>query len=164
MLVLALDLSLRCGWALGHPHEKPLWGVWELGDPDRYGDGRRFSCLAASLEDAIAVHNPDEVIYESPISRKQTSARLLICLGGMVELVCYEKGVPYTEEHVATVRKAVIGRGGFRATDDATASQQAKAAVGAWCHSRGWRVTDHNSADALVLLRYRHGLSLGRAA
>lgn len=161
-LVLALDLSLRTGWAIGRPNEKPRWGVWELGRPDQDGDGRRFSCLASSLEDAFAAFDPDEVIYEAPISRQQTSARLLIGLGAVVEMICSERSIRYCEEHVGTVRKEVIGRGGFRATEDASASMQAKAAVAAWCTSQGWRVTDDNSADALVLLRYRHVLARSR--
>jgi Holliday junction resolvasome RuvABC endonuclease subunit len=153
-LVCALDLSLRVGFAVGRDFEKPICGVWKLGE-DTADLGRCFSCLAQSLEDAIAVHQPDLVIMESPLPpQAQTamvSARLQFGLAAVTEMICFERGVPCEEERADVARKRVMGHG-----------HPKKDQIVDWCRSQGWSPPDHNAADSLVLLRYRHILSRTR--
>lgn len=150
-IVLALDLSTRVGWAVGRDRETPLYGVIDLGRMSS-GLGRIFSCLAASVENMIAVHQPDAVIFEAPLPQQardtQQIARLLIGLAAVTEMVCFEKGIDPTEEFPKNVRKLVMGNGSVN-----------KAAIMEWCHAQGWKPQDDNAGDALVLLRYKHTLS-----
>ena len=143
--VLALDISSRTGWAYGHADAPPIFDTWTLGKFDELG--RACSSLAASLEAAIALHAPRLILFEAPIPKQQTSARGLIYLCGVVEMIAYEQSVRAREEHAATVRKAVLGRGGSFAIDR-------KLVVIGWCREQGWKPKDDNAADALVLLRY----------
>lgn len=151
--VLALDLARRVGWACGADYETPVSGVWVL---PPHGDlGARCSALAASLEDAIAVMSPDLVILEAPLPpQAQTamnSARLQFGLAAVAEMISVERGVPCEEAPAWEVRKLVLGK-----------ARVEKEAVVAWCRAQGWRPADHNEADSLVLLRYRHLLSRSR--
>ena len=144
--VLALDLSTRTGWAFGSAGSGPVHGVWLLGKMSE--GGRVFSCLMASLQDAIAVHQPDLVIMEAPLPpQAQTAAntaRLQFGLAAHVETVCFEHGVRLEEERAGDVRRAVLGT--FRAD---------KSTIIEWCQRQGWTPAEDNDADALVLLRYR---------
>ena len=160
--VLALDLSTRTGWACGEPWGPPVGGVWKLGRMKRDGIGRCCSALAAALGAAIEAHAPDLVIYEAPlpshakgIGRDTMVARLQYALCGVTEMICLECGGVTCEEASADeARKLVFGRrlrGG---------SDEIKSTVYDWAVASGFDPFDHNHADALVLLRYRH--TLGR--
>lgn len=152
-LILALDLSTHTGWALGRPFEQPQHGVWELGKMSNLG--RCFSCLAAKLEDAISVHQPDACIIEAPLPQQdrdsQQLARLLIGLAAVAEMIAFERETPITEQFPKEVRKLVFG----------TASVD-KTYIVNWCRGQGWPVVNDNDADALVLLRYQHTLDRSR--
>jgi hypothetical protein len=153
--VLALDVTTFCGWAVGpvsaiHPG-KVSHGMWPLGKTDNLG--RMMAELRGELSAAIAVHGPDFVVFEAPLPKTQTSARALIYLCGVVELVCFDRGVRCLEEHSGTVRKNVMGRGGaFK--DERGFKVEAKVAVMNWARAEGFDPVDHNAADALALLRY----------
>lgn len=152
-LILALDLSTKTGWALGRPFERPMHGVWELGKMSNLG--RVFSCLAAKLEDAIAVHQPDACIFEAPLPQQkrdtQQIARLLIGLAAVAEMIAFEREIPIAEQFPGEVRKLVLG----------TAAVD-KTYIVNWCRGQGWNPADDNDSDALVLLRYQHTLDRSR--
>lgn len=151
--VLALDLSTRVGWAVGRDFEAPAHGVWVL--PRMADLGACFSALAASLEDAIAVMRPDTVIMEAPLPpQAQTAmntARLQFGLAAVTEMICHEREVPCEEAAAYEVRKLVMGK-----------ARVEKDAVVAWCRAQGWSPAEHNDADAMALLRYRHTLFRSR--
>jgi Holliday junction resolvasome RuvABC endonuclease subunit len=162
--ILALDVSTRTGWSYAHwqQNEPPVYGVWELGKTDNLG--RLLSCMMSVLEDAIAVHQPSLVVFESPIVKNQTSARALLYLCGAVELACYENGpVECREAAAPTARKLVLGSGQFYKRDGEGAimtdrkgkrlSENKSVAI-AWCRAQGWSPQDDNAADSLVLLKY----------
>jgi crossover junction endodeoxyribonuclease RuvC len=153
MLVLALDLSTRCGWALGRDQETPRHGVWEL--PVSPALGPRLSALAASLEDALAILAPDHVCMEAPLPpQAQTAmhtARLQFGLAAVCEMVCHEQGVPLDEAAPHEVRKLIFNR-----------ARVDKQEVVIWCRARGLSPAEHNDADALALLHYRHVLFRSR--
>ena len=153
-LILSLDLSTKCGWALGRDFETPTHGVWTLGKMHT-GLGRIFSCLADCLEDTIRVHQPDHCIFEAPLPQQkrdtQAIARLLIGLAAVAEMICHEGGVPCCEEFPKNARQLVLGTG------NATKEQ-----IVGWCWRQGWQPSDDNAADALLLLRYKHTLDRTR--
>jgi Holliday junction resolvasome RuvABC endonuclease subunit len=154
--VLALDLATRTGWALGRPGERALHGVWRL-DTATGSIGAGCAALCDVLADAITVHAPGLIIYEAPLPpRAQTqahTARFLIALTGVVELVAYRREIEVRECPVQTWKKAVVGHG-FAKKDD----------VGAWARAQGYLPHDDNDADALALLAYAHAMQARRAA
>jgi Holliday junction resolvasome RuvABC endonuclease subunit len=157
--ILALDLSLKTGFAVGRDGGRLVWGVWNLGKQDDSGSGLRFSKLAGELEDAITVHAPELVVYEAPAGKRgMGTARLLLALCGIVEMVSSEAGIRYREEHVGTVRKLVLGHGRPQAAEGA----HPKSPMLDWCRAQGWDVESDDAADALILLRYAHILGRGR--
>jgi Holliday junction resolvasome RuvABC endonuclease subunit len=170
-VVLALDLSTHVGFAVGRDHDNkpPIYGGWELGKTDNLG--RLLSCMMNMLEAAIAVHQPDLVIFESPIVKNQTSARALLCLCGAGDLACYEHGpVECREAAAPTARKLVLGSGQFfkRDGDGAIMTNRKgkrlsenKVVAIAWCQAQGWDPQSDDVADALVLLRYAHLMRRG---
>jgi Holliday junction resolvasome RuvABC endonuclease subunit len=145
--VLALDLSLSTGWALGGINDAdPISGVWRLPGIDNLG--RAFTALSNELEDAIALHQPRWVVAEAPLPDiRQTSARLLLGLSAHVESSCYRMGVPCFEVAVTTVRATVMGTGRFP-------KGEAKQHVLAWCARRGWTDLTDDEADARLVWLY----------
>ncbi|HEX3162351.1 MAG TPA: hypothetical protein VHQ92_07215, partial [Pseudolabrys sp.] len=65
MKLLALDLALKTGWALGG--EAPFSGIWDLRGAGRPDHGRYLSSLAGSLERCLQSHMPDCVVFEAPL-------------------------------------------------------------------------------------------------
>lgn len=144
--ILALDLSLTTGFALGHACDRePLSGVWSLPSGNQ---GAAFDALEHNLADAIEVHAPSLVFMEAPlVAMVQTSARLLLGLAAHVESTCWRYSVPCREETVQKIRLVATGRGHFK-------KGMAKAHVAEWCRNRGWSPCDDNAADALVAWQY----------
>lgn len=147
MDILALDLSSRTGWARSRDFEAPRHGVWRLDG----GLGRRCSALASALEDELAFA-PDLMILEAPLPAQAQgstdTARAQFGLAAIAEMIAHERGVKCEEAASYEVRKRVMG-----------SARQDKDAVVAWCRAQGWTPRDHNDADALALLRYRHILA-----
>lgn len=173
-VIAALDLSLTTGWCVGAPlaNAPPAGGVWKLGKMrDKYGSrlGEIGSSLMRCVEDLIAAHRPALVVFEAPIGKVQTTARLFHSLGEAVEIACYEAGVPCREEAPHTVRKLVLGRGMFpkpmagqgrmvlRTVKGEKVRElrgDPKEEVMLWCRREGLAFVDDNHADALLLHRY----------
>jgi Holliday junction resolvasome RuvABC endonuclease subunit len=117
--------------------------------------GRYFSCLAARLEDifSLPLTKPDLVVFEAPLpppaQSGERSARVLIGLAGVVEMICFEHEVRCEESTVEEVRRLVLGRSRFP-------KGTSKGYVMQWARGRGLDPADDNAADALALLHYRH--------
>jgi len=151
MQILALDISIHCGWALGRGWEQPRFGVHHL---PSFGDGMfgtSFASFHNWLADMMTVHSPDQMIFEAPLVAHGpgiNAARLSLGLAGIAEMVAHVRGVTASEVMVATVRKHFCGAGHAKKED-----------VGFVCRERGWMVSDHNAADALAVLDFaRHAL------
>lgn len=147
-IVMALDLSTKCGWAVGRDGVAPEYGVWHLGPMSNLG--RCFSCLAGSMQAAIADYGVDEVVVEAPLPQQpgdsQNLALLLIGLCAVAFMIAYESELPpVTKIMPSQARKLVLGKGHAK-----------KDHVMAWCKDRGWNPVDDNCADALLLLRCKH--------
>ncbi len=159
MTVLALDLSKSCtGWACGEKLSVPVTGSVRLGGPQD-DHGRVLSCLACFLEERIAFFKPSVIVFEAPaISATSSYVRLALYLCGTVELVCYERGIRCREANVGSARKSVLGRGSFTQTKGDNAN---KAASMAWAKSMGYKASNHNEADALVVWQYYTRIVMG---
>lgn len=155
--LLALDLSLNCGWACPADTSKGYaWGVWKL--PRLWaGLGKILSCLAATLEKHVKELAITEIIYESPLplgaiaaATGEPQARLIYGLCAVVEMIAHEQGVPVTEASADDARKKVLGM-----RRPAKGRDAIKRTVIQWCRASGFDPYDDNDADALVLLHYR---------
>jgi hypothetical protein len=158
---LALDLATRSGWAFGSPGCRPACGSIDL--PRGGGTaalGAVNAALADALGDLLKMHKPTRLIFEAPAmhmaGRSPHTARLLIYLAGVTELVAYRWSLPCFEAQVQTVRaKLAIKR---------REGEQWKPAVIRWCQAQGWQPRDDNQADALALLAYSHLVMPQRSA
>lgn len=145
--LLSLDLATEAGWAVSRQDGPPAFGTYRIGrdgctTQDFYVDAYRW------LAGLITLENPWAIVYEAayiPPTNINT-ARKLIGLSVVLELVCAHKRVPRLREVSAGEwRKHFLGSAhGKRAA--------LKAACMAECQRRGWKVKDDNQADALGML------------
>lgn len=155
--ILAFDLSSHTGVAYCEPGLRPVWDVWHL-----IGiEGQRFAAFENELADKVASVQPSVLVVEAPLSLgAKTSAEVVNQQRGLRAFVYsegYRSSIRVFEIDAYTVRLEVLGSGRFKKGD-------AKPAVLAHCRSRGWAVTDHNAADAVLLLDYYAGLQGWRLA
>lgn len=162
MTTLALDLATRSGWAYGSPGARPSSGTIDLprgGGPGQLGAVN--AALADALGDLLRLHSPRRIIFEAPAmhmaGRSPHTARLLIYLAGVVELVAYRWEIACFEAQVQTVRSKL----GIRKAED---DRDWKAAVMRWCRAQGHDPRDDNQGDAIALLAYSHAVLPQRAA
>jgi hypothetical protein len=148
--ILALDLSSNVGWAYGEVgiNNAPASGVWRLADG---GLGRMLASFENELEDAILLHQPALILTEAPLDPTAASNhqvwRQQISLAGIAETAAWRHDILFREQSVSTIRTKVLGTCRFP-------KGQAKDAVMAYCQTMGWRVYDHNAADACVLWKF----------
>jgi hypothetical protein len=165
MLVMALDLAVSMGWAIGRAGEKPRAGSERLKRPD---DPSQRACkkLGIWLRDQFAFEIPDLVVVEAPVnigglidwkkdSGEKPSFRsnpetisLLHRLVGGVETLCGPYGVRCVSANVQTVRKHVVGK---------ARPEEPKKAVLARCKMLGYLpkdFTDTDASDAVALHIY----------
>lgn len=150
--ILALDLSSATGWAAGSPGETPRAGTRRIGRPGQR-IGAFLDIFDRWLSDQITVHQPAVLIFEAPIlTAGKTSidtARKLMCLAGVTELIAFRREIPRVfEADSSTVTKFFTGRGSYGNRD------AKKAAVMEQCRQLGWQPCDDNAADALALWRW----------
>lgn len=149
--VLALDLATATGWAVWQPGDAaPRHGTCRLPKTGR-DIGRFLHAFEGWLRPFLEAEAPWRVVFEAPILRAgQTdiaTARKLMCLAGVTEMVAHRAEVPVFEQGNQDVRKHFIGNG-------KAPRKQAKDKTMRACRARGWHPRDDNAADALALLDY----------
>jgi hypothetical protein len=160
--IFFLDLSLRTGWAADSAEPgRPVTGLLSLVPPggnmaDGWRYGRTFESLRSALTALVPRFDPRLIGFEAPISKHQTSAKLLVTLAGIVEMVGYQFGIDVVEAHLSTIKKHFTGDGHAEKTD-----------MLKMCRTLGWDVgRDHNRADAAAgwsYLKSLHDASWGTA-
>jgi hypothetical protein len=164
MNIMALDIAVRLGFAVGEAGKIPRSGSVRLKSPedDPSRACRRFGIW---LRDEFALRIPDLVIIEAPVnigafidwkqdggkptfrSNPQTISLLHRLIGG-VETLCGPYGVRCVAANVQTVRKHFLG---------VARPPDPKKAVIARCHLLGLMPKtskDDNQADALALFDF----------
>lgn len=129
--------------------------MWKFGSDGNHG--RYFSCLADCLERALATMQPSLVVMEAPLPHtapktlrsSRHAVRVLLGLAAVTEMVCHEQGVRCEEADVRDARQMVLGH----------QPRDGKLGVMAWCRLNGWKPSDDNAGDALLLLAYRQALA-----
>lgn len=147
--LLALDLATRTGFAHWRPGERVILGtnVLPRTGPDV---GWFLEKFCEWLRPTITHLAPVRVVFEAPWvgpNTHQDTARKLLCLAGITELVCRWEGAPYCEANIPTVRRHFIGHGRMPRKD-------AKAATMARAKLLGMDPEDDDQADAFALLDY----------
>lgn len=146
--VLGLDLASHTGWCIVTGMScVPRFGSWDA--PRNQPDGvysKRYAELMFWLEDMHLKHQFDGIAFECPLQvpgDKQNTVRLLTGFAVIVETFAglmterIGRKFPCMEVSVQMVKKAVSG--------DAFASKEQQRANAA---RRGWKVADHDEADA----------------
>lgn len=146
MMVLALDLGTRLGWAVGDggpPHS----GTKHLQTPAQRrfeGGGMRWLRLRAHLDELRATARPDIGLVVVEEVRRHAGTDAAHAYGGALAVVsawCEEHGIPMTARPVAAIKKHATGKGNAGKAEMIQAARDA-----------GWHPVDDNDADALWLL------------
>lgn len=169
--ILALDLGTKTGWALANSyidgienveddrclftwaarnaHEGDLvHGTLDLSNDRFEGGGMRYLRLLRWLDKISDLVRIDEVYFEEVRRHIGTDASHVY--GGFLGILtswCERGCIPYQGIPVGTIKKYIAGKG--------TANKQMVIDA---VNARGYRVTDHNEADAMALLLYVESL------
>jgi len=153
-LILAMDISTRCGWACGRAGRAPDHGEIRL-PAGIAGHGAMGAALLDAMSDLHAVQHFDRIVVEAPLPpQAQThanTARIQLGLAFLVEVFAYRRSIPIREAPAHAVRKAMIGT-----------ARVSKDEVVAWCRGQGWEPRTHNEADALCLWSYAQQMAAPR--
>lgn len=147
MIVLALDLAARTGWAVGPPAHLPAFGSFRLDHPR---DGGKFMILARRVSEMIADHGVTDLVLEAPHVGGGTATALPLFGYRAAALMAAEaKKLPAPRMVApATWRKAILGHGRLKRA-------AAKAATIERMRDLGHHPKNEDEADALALWHYR---------
>lgn len=157
MVLLALDLASKFGFAVGTPGGVIAHGSHQL--PSTGCDIGAFLFRYESwLRAAIARWGVEEVVFESPVLPAQTNIhtlRKLYSLCGLTELICSNGRIPVSEANLSHIRKHFVGvPRAPRTVPQAERRKWIKDATITECRRRGFRPVDDNDADSLALFSY----------
>jgi Holliday junction resolvasome RuvABC endonuclease subunit len=148
--VLSLDLATVVGWCYGHLQSRsPAFGTWRL--PHVGGEGAKYAAFENELVAAMDRWKPSKLLVEATLplmalahgSTHRVAAQQFT-LRGFVYTEGYRASIPVFEKDARSVRQDILGQGQFP-------KDQVKREVFKWCRNHGWRVPDHNAADAALL-------------
>lgn len=144
MIVLALDLATRTGWAKGAADGgRPRSGVIRL--PSTGDDVGAFLAAWEPHCDAL-LKGVDLAVFEAPLLPRTTSFKTvtkLHSLAGLTELQCRKAGVRVRSVQNNRVKKAWTGAG-----------RAEKSAMVARAKQLGFSPADDNEADAIAIWFY----------
>lgn len=156
MNVLGLDLAGTTGFAFGPIGGKPLFGTWTVPGFDDRMRSRSFANLYSTIHGVVKANDIKLVVIEAAlmhIKRKNKrnvwtpvsahGERVLVMLSGAAQAACANAGCCNIEMPAPNTWRADVLGNGF--PDDP------KAASLRYCRMAGWKVEDHNAADALCL-------------
>jgi Holliday junction resolvasome RuvABC endonuclease subunit len=157
--ILALDIATNLGWAWGYaPKHGPATALEAAAAAPAQPASGVYRVRGDSLGEFLADYErwlglvlderqPGGLMFEAPILGKFTAfatARKLMSLAGLTELVAHRRGIPWVREaQPSTVKKHFTGSGKAKKPD-----------MEAACLQRGWTFADDNEADALALFSY----------
>lgn len=145
MTTLALDLGMRCGWAIGYAPTDIVHGVMEF-RPGRYeGGGMMWLRFKRWLTEMLDKHGPLDCIYFEEVRAHKGTAAAHTYGGFLSHLsaFCESRSVPYQGVPVGTIKKHACGKG-----------NAGKPAMMAAMRECGFEPEDDNDADALALLMH----------
>ena len=144
MNILAIDPGTVTGWAVGNEDVKPS-GTWNFKPRRGDGAGMRFLRLQSKL---CEVHRDfyklDRVVYELPAGHYKSGAADDVIKGMVAHIQswCEKNEVPCEGVAPAELKKYATGKGNAKKDLMLAAAQK-----------RWPKITDHNEADARLLLQ-----------
>lgn len=141
MIILALDLGTKTGWAVKESGTVKF-GTQNFKTERFEGGGMRYLRFERWLKSMVKQYKITEVYYEEVRRHQGTQAAHVY--GGFEAIVtkyCDEYMIPYSSETVGTIKLSATGRG------NANKEMMISAAI-----DKGYTVTDDNQADAIHLL------------
>ena len=146
MRVLGLDAASTLGWCVGP--DASAWGIWKL--PEKVNNGRRLLEFSIWLNRMILEHKPDTLIIEAPLAGKSVAVtRILFGLFVIGQVLAAKHGIRFLEIYPSSLKKFFTGDG--RAQKDDMIAE---------CLRRGFKITNHNCADAFALVAYAVSVDL----
>lgn len=151
--VLALDLALVTGWAVGQPGGKPMSGTVRFGSPQSSHEAA-FAAALTWAAGKIREYQPTLIIWEAPMSTlfnrgntTNNTTTLLYGLPAVIGAASHLLGIyDVRKAETRAIRNHFIGCNPKRA--------KAKPMVMRQCRVMGWPVDDDNEADALATWSY----------
>lgn len=156
--ILALDIAVRTGFAVGPVGEVPRSGCVVLKEKSQAPDVA-FGNFIWWLNDALAKEKPALIVKEAPLALhalrhgigSQASVEMTYGLHAIARGMALRFGIKIKDAHDATVRKHFIGRGKMGSREEN------KRAVVQRCHLLGYMPKenfDDNQADSLAIWDY----------
>jgi len=149
MRCLGLDLSLHAGWAFGDKGQTPMAGTWTLPGFDDANLDRTMSSIESSVRAIVRAEGIERVAIEAPLMLKGKLAhgtRSLMMLSGAAGAGAWSGGARWIKRPAPnTWRKAVLGQG---------FPDKPKEAALAYCAMMGWKITEHDAAEAALLFHW----------
>ena len=139
---IGIDPATACGWAvLAADGSRLASGVWNLASRRHEGGGMRYVRARTALLALLDAY-PDAVLGYEEVARHAgtTAAHVYGGLVAVITSVCEERGVPYSGQPVASVKRHATGKG----------NAPKPAMIGAALASWGVYVGD-DEADALFV-------------
>lgn len=135
------------GWGLIlNPDAVVLSGIKRLPSSE-FAMGQFLQAYRNWLFEQLAMHSIRSVYFEAPLpardQRNQNSARKLMALAVITELICYDFGIVAEPVNVNTVKKFFTG--------DGSANKQMMVDQ---CRLLGLDPVDHNAADGTAVTLY----------
>jgi Holliday junction resolvasome RuvABC endonuclease subunit len=150
-LLMALDISISgTGCCIGDdagPRFMSTFDCRKAWDA-RNQPGGRYVRYQDWLADQITVHEPRALLFEAPLPPQAfnsvDTARQLLGLVALTEAMAHRREIQIVGEvNSQAVRKFFCGTGRAKKED-----------VIAECVHRGWKIADHNQADAAAVFAY----------
>lgn len=139
ILILALDLATKTGWA----HSSGPSGVQDFALKRGDSPGMRWLRLRAWLGELLDLSVTDLIVYEQAHHRGGAPTHVAHALIGHVEAIAAERNIDVTSYHTATIKKHATGKG------NSPKPMMVAAAREKWPDVQ---IVDDNHADALWLL------------
>lgn len=154
-MILALDTGTATGVAMGKIGEKPTLSTLRLPDGARSDVGRFFSVFDERLTQIVEQTRPTLIVFEAPflgpmLAKNMHSARRVIGLPCVVEMVAHRAGVECAEAVIFDVRGFLLGKRGAK-----------KHAVIPEIVARGLSPANDHEADAAAVWLYAAHLRAG---
>lgn|SRR5690606_17650503 len=147
-VVLALDLATELGWAVGPVDGEPRFGHHVL---PKTGDDVGHFALAYDrwLRDVLIKTSPAVVVFEAPMpdTAGRTPLATSLKLKGLcwhTEFMCAKAGIRVVQESASSWKKSICGTGRI-------SKAMRPYPVFVALEQRGFKVYNHNAADALAL-------------
>lgn len=150
--ILSIDVGVRnIGWAIMQPGQAPSSGTY-IAPPTGRNIGWLMKDIRAWLAPILQNDGITAVVFEAPILAIDNDfliIRKIGAVGGLIELVTDDAGLPCEEELPGKIRKHFLAP---HAVPKHT--KEIKEAVMARCRQLGWHVETSHEGDALALGDY----------